>query len=67
MPLLISSIYAHKVKIVATLGPASDAPDRVLALAKAGVNMFRINLSHATKEEIDSMVEAVKKAKMMLS
>lgn len=66
MPLLMSSIYAHKVKIVATLGPASDAPDRVLALAKAGVNMFRINLSHATKEEIDSRFKNVREAERVL-
>lgn len=41
-----------KVKIVATLGPASDNAETVFRMAEAGVNVFRINLSHATQEEI---------------
>lgn len=41
-----------KVKIVATLGPASESREMILKLAKAGVDVFRINLSYATDEEI---------------
>src|ERR1700744_4294446 len=33
-------------KIVATLGPASDAPRALLALAEAGADCFRLNMSH---------------------
>lgn len=51
-----------KVKIVATLGPASDNPETVYRMANAGVNVFRINLSHATEEEIEQRIQAVRAA-----
>ncbi len=54
------------VKIVATLGPASDSYNMVLALAKAGVDIFRINLSHATEQEISSRFQVVRKAEREL-
>lgn len=38
-------------KIVATLGPACDIPGRVSELLEAGVDVFRINLSHGEHEE----------------
>jgi pyruvate kinase len=37
----------RKTKIVATLGPASSSPERMKALFDAGVDVFRINMSHA--------------------
>ena len=36
----------RKVKILATLGPASRDPDMVRRLFRAGADAFRINLSH---------------------
>lgn len=54
------------VKIVATTGPASDNYETVLALAKAGVDVFRINLSHATQEEIDGRFSWIRKAEKEL-
>ena len=33
-------------KIIATLGPTSNTRDKIRALAKAGVTMFRLNSSH---------------------
>jgi pyruvate kinase len=38
-------------KIVATLGPATDAPDRLRKLFEAGVDVFRLNASHGTQED----------------
>lgn len=41
---------AHKTKIVATVGPACNSYEQLLALVKAGVNVFRLNFSHGTHE-----------------
>jgi len=38
-------------KIVATLGPASEAPEQIDALLGAGVDVFRLNLSHGNLDE----------------
>ena len=35
-----------KVKILATLGPATDGIDDIRELVQAGVNIFRLNFSH---------------------
>src|SRR3954462_8718734 len=40
----------RRTKIVATLGPAWEAEDRVVALLDAGVNIVRVNASHGTPE-----------------
>jgi pyruvate kinase len=40
----------RRTKIVATLGPASDDPERVEALLRAGVDVVRLNLSHGSIE-----------------
>ena len=40
----------RRTKIVATLGPAWAEPDQMTALLDAGVNVVRINASHATSE-----------------
>ena len=37
---------ARNAKILATLGPASSAPDRIAALVAAGADVFRLNFSH---------------------
>ena len=37
-------------KIIATLGPSSETKDKIKALAKAGVTMFRLNSSHGDEE-----------------
>ena len=40
----------RKVKILATLGPASANPDMIARLHRAGADAFRINMSHADHE-----------------
>jgi pyruvate kinase len=38
----------RKTKILATLGPASSSPEKIRALFEAGVDVFRINMSHTS-------------------
>lgn len=51
---------SKKVKVIATLGPASESEETILALARTGVDIFRINLSHAVKEDIYERVRRIR-------
>ena len=42
----------RSVKIVATLGPASDTYDGIRSLFEAGADVFRLNMSHGSHAEI---------------
>ena len=48
----------RRVKILATLGPASGEDETIEELARAGADIFRINMSHASH---DLLVETVKR------
>ncbi|MFK7806231.1 MAG: pyruvate kinase [Saprospiraceae bacterium] len=41
----------QNTKIVATVGPASSAYDKLLELVEAGVDIFRLNFSHGSHED----------------
>jgi pyruvate kinase len=45
-----SLIGRQNTKIVATVGPACESYDQLLALVRAGVDVFRLNFSHGTHE-----------------
>ena len=49
-------------KIVATLGPASDAPEKLLSLIAAGVDVFRLNASHGEWTDHAKRIVAVRAA-----
>lgn len=51
---------ARKVKILATLGPASSSPEMIRALMEAGADAFRINMSHGTQKEKARLVDAIR-------
>src|SRR5215471_10543753 len=40
------SLPAHKTKIVATIGPASESPEMLERLIRGGLNVARLNFSH---------------------
>ena len=52
----------RRAKIVCTMGPAVEAPDRVKLLIEAGMNMARLNLSHGSYEEHQARLDAVRSA-----
>ena len=49
----------RQTKIVCTLGPSTSAPDVVLALARAGMNVARLNFSHGTHADHADRIRAV--------
>jgi pyruvate kinase len=49
-------------KIVATLGPASSDPAKLAELIEAGVDVFRINTAHGTREEHQAAVDKIREA-----
>lgn len=54
----------RKVKILATLGPASNTPEMIEKLFMAGVDVFRINMSHTNHELLRTLhghIRAVEK------
>ena len=50
----------HRTKIVATVGPACDKYDQLLALVKAGVNVFRLNFSHGSHEDKKAIIDHIR-------
>jgi pyruvate kinase len=59
-------IRARRARIVATLGPASRAPEKVRELAQAGADVFRVNFSHGTHDDHARTIEAVREAEAAL-
>lgn len=52
---------SRKVKILATLGPASRAPDMIERLLKAGADAFRVNMSHGDHADHAATIAAIRK------
>jgi pyruvate kinase len=52
----------RRAKIVCTLGPAVESPEKVRELIAAGMNMARLNLSHGSYEEHQSRLDQVRAA-----
>ena len=51
---------ARKVKILATLGPASSEPAVIRQLLLAGADAFRINMSHGDQADKARLVEIIR-------
>ncbi len=49
-----------KTKIVATLGPATSKKEVIVNMIKAGVDVFRINFSHADYEDVKASVKMIR-------
>ncbi|HWU92474.1 MAG TPA: pyruvate kinase [Sphingomicrobium sp.] len=51
---------SRKVKILATLGPASNTREMIRSLMLAGADAFRINMSHGDQQQKAALVEAIR-------
>ena len=55
----MSNLSHQNTKIVATVGPACSSYEQLLALAREGVHIFRLNFSHGTHEEHRDVIESI--------
>ena len=51
---------SRKVRILATLGPASNTPEVIRQLVVAGADAFRINMSHGTHADHKQLIDAIR-------
>lgn len=54
--------YTRRTKIIATLGPATESPEMIRDLIRAGVGIFRINMSHASHDQVRKCVKEIREA-----
>ncbi len=52
----------RKTKIICTLGPATDSPEKLRELITAGANIFRLNMSHAQHDWCRQVVVDIRAA-----
>jgi pyruvate kinase len=55
-------LQGRKVKILATLGPASRSPEMIGKLLRAGADAFRVNMSHGDHETHAATIAAIRAA-----
>lgn len=56
----------RQVKILATLGPASNSPEMIQRLYEAGVDAFRINMSHGDQSAHAATINEIRKLETRL-
>jgi pyruvate kinase len=59
-------IRTRRSRIVATLGPASRAPEMIVELARAGADVFRMNFSHGAHADHATAAAAVREAERIV-
>jgi pyruvate kinase len=57
-----TALPAHKTKIVATIGPASESPEMLVRLIRAGVNVARLNFSHGSPAKHAEVIQRIREA-----
>ncbi len=58
----VSANSARKTKIIATLGPATDSPEMLGRMIDAGMNIARLNMSHAPHDWVRRVVKDIRAA-----
>ncbi|RZM19798.1 MAG: pyruvate kinase, partial [Sphingomonas sp.] len=51
---------SRKVRVLATLGPASNDPAMIASLFEAGADAFRINMSHGDQQSKVPVIQAIR-------
>ena len=51
---------SRSIRIIATLGPASNTPEMIDALHRAGADVFRLNMSHGDHGQIAALYQAIR-------
>ncbi|MGO2103647.1 MAG: pyruvate kinase, partial [Psychroflexus halocasei] len=51
---------SKKTKIVSTLGPSTSSRETLKAMIEKGVNIFRINFSHASYDDVKERVKMIR-------
>lgn len=54
-------VNSKRTKIVATLGPATSNPETIREMILEGVDVFRINFSHANYESVRESIKMIRK------
>src|SRR5438309_2290596 len=49
-----------RTKIVATVGPACRAEEKLSELVTAGVDVFRLNMAHSSKQEHEAVLASIR-------
>jgi len=55
-----TSPRSRKVRVLATLGPASNTPEMIATLFQAGADAFRVNMSHGDQPSKVAVIEAIR-------
>jgi pyruvate kinase len=50
----------RQTKIVCTIGPATESPEMIRNLIKAGMNVARLNFSHGTHEQKGQIIDTIR-------
>ena len=50
----------RRTKIVATIGPATESPEIIADLIRAGASTFRLNFSHGDHEEHSQRIKTIR-------
>ena len=51
---------SRKVRVLATLGPASNTPEMIATLFQAGADAFRVNMSHGDQQSKVAVIAAIR-------